>query len=185
MITRSKLKNDPSSKSQMITFAATRSDISEPKKYRTALKIPHWLKAMQEEIKALIQNRTWDLVPRPPTTNIVGSKWVFKTKLKEDGTIDRYKARLVARGFSQIPGLDFGETFSPVIKHTTIRMIFSLAVTLGWKMRQLDVKNAFLHGFLKEEVFMEQPLGFINEDLPNHVYKLNRSLYGLKQVPRA
>ncbi|RVX04589.1 Retrovirus-related Pol polyprotein from transposon RE1 [Vitis vinifera] len=185
MITRSKLKNDPSLKSQMVTFAATRSDISEPKTYRTTLKIPHWLKAMQEEIKALIQNRTWDLVPRPPTTNIVGSKWVFKTKLKEDGTIDRYKARLVARGFSQIPGLDFGETFSPVIKHTTIRMIFSLAVTLGWKMRQLDVKNAFLHGFLKEEVFMEQPPGFINEDLPNHVCKLNRSLYGLKQAPRA
>lgn len=185
MITRSKLKNDPSLKSQMVTFAATRSDISEPKTYRTALKIPHWLKAMQEEIKALIQNRTWDLVPRPPTTNIVGSKWVFKTKLKEDGTIDRYKARLVARGFSQIPGLDFGETFSPVIKHTTIRMIFSVAVTLGWKMRQLDVKNAFLHGFLKEEVFMEQPPGFINEDLPNHVCKLNRSLYGLKQAPRA
>ncbi|WKA11964.1 hypothetical protein VitviT2T_029410 [Vitis vinifera] len=127
---------------------------------------------MQEEIKALIQNRTWDLVPRPPTANIVGSKWVFKTKLKEDGTIYGYKARLVAQGFSQIPGLDFGETFSPVIKHTTIRLILSLAVTLGWTMRQLDVKNAFLHGFLKEEVFMEQPLGFINENLPNHVCKL-------------
>ncbi|KAJ9705530.1 hypothetical protein PVL29_003532 [Vitis rotundifolia] len=137
------------------------------------------------EIKALIQNRTWDLVLRPPTANIVGSKWVFKTKLKEDGTIDRYKARLVARGFSQIPGLDFGETFSPVIKHTTIRLILSLAVTLGWTMRQLDVKNAFLHGFLKEEVFMEQPPGFRNEDLSNHVCKLNRSLYSFKQAPRA
>nr|CAN83340.1 hypothetical protein VITISV_021483 [Vitis vinifera] len=185
MITKSKLKNDPSLKSQMVTFAAIRSDISELKTYRTTLKIPYWLKAMQEEIKTLNKNRTWDLVPRPPTTNIVGSKWVFKTKLKEDGTIDRYKAQLVAQGFSQIQGLEFGETFSPVIKHTTIRLILSLAVTLGWKMRQLDVKNAFLHGFLKEEVFMEQPLGFINEDLPNHVYKLNRSLYGLKQVPRA
>ena len=92
MITRSKLKNDPSLKSQMVTFAAIRSDISETKTYRTALKIPHWLKAMQEEIKALIQNRTWDLVPRPPTANIVGSKWVFKTNMKEDGTIDSYKA---------------------------------------------------------------------------------------------
>ncbi|KAJ9676055.1 hypothetical protein PVL29_024850 [Vitis rotundifolia] len=170
MITRSKLKNDPSLKSQMVTFATTRSDISEPKIYRTTLKIPHWLKAVQEEIKALIQNRTWDLVPRPPTANIVGSKWVFKTKLKEDGTIDRYKARL---------------NFGPVIKHTTIRLILSLVVTLGWTMRQLDVKNAFLHGFLKEEVFMEQPLGFINEDLLNHVCKLNRSLYGLKKAPRA
>ena len=113
------------------------------------------------------------------------SKWVFKIKLKEDGTIDRYKARLVARGFSQIPGLDFGETFSPIIKHTTIKLILSLTVTLGWTMRQLNVKNAFLHGFLKEEVFMEQPPGFINEDLPNHVCKLNLSLCGLKQAPRA
>ncbi|KAJ9682521.1 hypothetical protein PVL29_018440 [Vitis rotundifolia] len=184
MITKSKLKNDPSLKSQMVTFAATRSNISEPTTYCTTLKISHWFKAMQEEIKALIQNRTWDLVPRPPTANIVGSKWMFKTKLKEDGTIDRYKARLVARGFSQMPGLDFGETFSPVIKYTTIRLILSLAVTLGWAMKQLDVKNAFLHGFLKEEVFMEQPLGFINEDLPNHVCKLKRSFYGLKQAPR-
>ena len=139
---------------------------------------------MQEEIKDLIQNRTWDLVPRPPTANIVGSKWVFKTKLKEDGTIDRYKAQLVARDFSQIPGLDFGETFSPIIKHTTIKLILSLTVTLGWTMRQSDVKNAFIHGFLKEKVLMEQPPGFINKDLLNHVYKLNCSLYGLKQAPR-
>ncbi|RVX11229.1 putative mitochondrial protein [Vitis vinifera] len=91
MITRSKLKNDLSLKSQMVTFVATRSNSSEPKTYRTTLKIPHWFKVMQEEIKALIQNQTWDLVPRPLTANIVGSKWVFKTKLEEDGTIDRYK----------------------------------------------------------------------------------------------
>ena len=110
---------------------------------------------------------------------------MFKTKLKENGTIDRYKAQLVAWGFSQISALDFGETFSLVIKHTTIRLILSLAVTLGWTMKQSDVKNAFLHGFLKEKVFMEQPLGFINKDLPNHVCKLNCSLYGLKQAPRA
>ena len=109
---------------------------------------------------------------------------MFKTKLKEDGTIDRYKARLVAQGFSQIPGLDFRETFSPIIKHTIIRLILSLAVTLGWTMGQLDVKKAFIHRFLKEEVFMEQPPRFINEDLSNHVRKLNRSLCGLKQAPR-
>ena len=121
----------------------------------------------------------------PPIANIVGSKWVFKTKLKGNGTIDRYKARLVARGFSQISGLDFGEAFSPIIKHTIIRLILSLAVTLGWTMGQLDVKKTFIHRFLKEEVFMEQPPGFINEDLSNHVCKFNRSLYGLKQAPRA
>ncbi|KAJ9699245.1 hypothetical protein PVL29_008041 [Vitis rotundifolia] len=154
------LVNDPHLKSQMVTFAVTRSNFSEPKTYLTTLKIPHWFKAMQEEIKALIQNRTWDLVPKPPIANIMGSKWVFKTNL------------------------DVGKTFSPVIKHTTIKLILSLIVTLGWTMRQLDVKNAFLHGFLKEEVFMEQPPGFINEDLLNHVCKLNCSLYGLKQAPR-
>ncbi|KAL6323723.1 hypothetical protein AAG906_002191 [Vitis piasezkii] len=140
MITGSKLKNDPSLKSQMVTFATTRSDISEPKHI---------------EIKTLIQNRTWDLVPRPLITNIVGSKWVFKTNLKEDGTIDRYKARLVARGFLKYRFL--WRDLHPVIKHTIIKLILSLAVNLGWKMRQLDVKNAFLHRFLKEEVFMEQP----------------------------
>ena len=183
MISKSKLKNYLNLKSQIDTSAATRSNnISESKAYRTALKILHWFKAMQEKIKALIQNQTWDLVPRPTIENIVGSKGVFKTKLKEDGTVDRYEAQLVARGFSQIPGLDFGETFSPVIKHTTIRLIISLTATLGWTIRQLDVKNAFLHGFLKEKLFMEQPLGFINEDLLNHVYKLNRSLYGLNKL---
>ena len=115
----------------------------------------------------------------------MGSKWVFKIKLNADGTIERYKARLVTQGFSQIPGLDFGETFRPVIKQTTIRLILSLSVTLGWTMRWLYVKNAFLNGFLEEKVFMEQPLGFINHDLLDYVCRLNCSLYGLKQAPRA
>ena len=108
---------------------------------------------MSEELDALQQNNTWSLVPRPVNANIVGSKWVYRTKFKEDGSIDKYKARLVAQGYTQIPGLDFEETFSPVIKPTTIRLIFSLAVTLNWTMRQLDVKNAFLHGFFKRNYF--------------------------------
>ena len=185
MITRSKLKNDPSLKSKIITFSTPRGNIREPKGYLTTLKIPHWLKAMQEDIKALTHNHTWDLVPRPSTANVVGSKWVFKTKLNANRIVERYKARLVAQGFFQIPNLDFGETFSLVIKQTAIRLILSLSMTMGWTMRQLDVKNALLHGFLKEKVFMEQPLRFINHDLPDYVCRLNRSLYGLKQALRS
>ena len=110
---------------------------------------------------------------------------MFKIKSEEDGTTDRYKAWLVAQGFSQILGLDFGDIFNLVIKHTTIRLILSLVVTLGWMMRQLNVKNVYLHGFIKEEVFMEQPPGFINQDLSDHVCKLNWCLYGPKQAPMA
>ena len=112
MITRSKLKNDSSLKSQMVTFSGTKSNISEPKTYHTTLKIPHWFKTMQEEITALIQNRTWDLVPMPLVANIVGSKQVFKTNLKEDGTIDRYKTQLVAQGISQILGWTLERPFA-------------------------------------------------------------------------
>ncbi|GKV35118.1 hypothetical protein SLEP1_g43432 [Rubroshorea leprosula] len=113
---------------------------------------------MKEELDALHKNNTWTLVPRPSSqTNIVGSKWVFKTKLLPNGTVDRLKARLVAQGYSQIPGVDFEETFSPVLKPTTLRLVVALATTMSWLLRQLDVKNAFLHGKLKEEVYMTQP----------------------------
>jgi hypothetical protein len=140
---------------------------------------------MHDEIDALHRNHTWSLVPRPHGANVVGSKWIFRTKMKEDGTIDRFKARLVAKGYTQIPGLDFGETFSPVVKAPTIRVILSLAVHFKWPLKQLDVKNAFLHGTLNECVYMEQPPGFVDTQYPNHVCLLHKSLYGLKQAPRA
>ena len=108
---------------------------SEPNGYLTVLKIPHWFKVMQEEIKILTQNYTYDLVPRPSNANIMGSKWLFKMKLKENGKINRYKTRLVAQGFSKMPSLDFRETFNLVIKHTTRRLIFLLAILLGWTMQ--------------------------------------------------
>ena len=114
-----------------------------------------WRDAMAAEFEALRQNGTWVLVPRPPGVNIVGSKWVFKTKQHADGSVDKHKARLVARGFTQQQGLDYGDTFSLVVKPTTIRLVLSLAVSRGWSLRQVDVSNAFLHGFLSETVYMQ------------------------------
>jgi hypothetical protein len=161
------------------------SSLLEPRDLDSALQSPHWLEAMKDELTALHQQHTWDLVPRHNSMNIVGSRWVFKTKLKSDGSVERFKARLVAKGYSQLEGIDFTETFSPVIKPTTIRLVLSLAIIHGWPIRQLDVKNAFLHGHLKEVVYMEQPPGFFNPTLPTHVCRLRKAIYGLKQAPRA
>ena len=117
----------------------------------------------------LMQNRTWHLVPSSPHRNIVDCKWVFRIKKRADGSIDRYKARLVAKGFKQRYGIDYEDTFSPVVKIATIRIVLAISVSRGWSLRQLDVKNAFLHGVLEEEVYMKQPPGFEHPDAPNHV----------------
>ncbi|KAH9715895.1 hypothetical protein KPL71_021241 [Citrus sinensis] len=157
----------------------------EPTCSSQALKDPRWRVAMSDEINALLKNGTWVLVPATDSHNIIECKWVFCSKRNPDGTIARYKARLVAKGFHQRPGLDFQETFSPIIKPTTIRLILSLALSYRWKIRQLDVNNAFLHGTLGEEVFMQQPPGFVDSTYPSHVCKLQKAIYGLKQAPRA
>ena len=157
----------------------------KPKTLKTALRDDRWINAMKDEIQALHDNETWELVSRPTDINIVGSKWVYRIKYKEDGTVDRYKARLVAKGFMQVSGVDYDETFSPVVKQTTIRLVIALFLSFTWNLRQLDVKNAFLYGTLKETVYMEQPPGFVAEHRPNDVCLLKKSLYGLKQAPRA
>ncbi|RVW14812.1 Retrovirus-related Pol polyprotein from transposon RE1 [Vitis vinifera] len=155
----------------------------EPTTVTQALKDPKWRQAMSAEFDALLRNGTWDLVPSHPTQNLVGCKWIFRTKYLPNGSIDRYKARLVAKGFHQRPDIDYSETFSPVIKPTTVHLVLSLAVSQGWSLRQLDVNNAFLQGTLTEDVFMSQPPGFIDRDHPHHVCKLRKAIYGLKQAP--
>jgi len=150
-----------------------------------ALKSSKWKGAMQDEYEALQRNGTWNLVPPSQGKNIIDCKWVFKIKKRADGKIDRYKARLVAKGFKQRYGIDYEDTFSPVVKIATVRLVLSLAVARGWCLRQLDVQNVFLHGVLEEEVYIRQPPGFENPKCPSFVCKLKKAIYGLKQAPRA
>lgn len=140
---------------------------------------------MIEEINAQIRNGTHELVPPRLDQNIVGCKWIFTIKYLPDGSIDRYKARLVARGFHQQQGKDFTDTFSPVIKSTTVRSVLHLAVNSDWSIRQIDVNNAFLQGRLSDEVYVTQPPGFVDQDHPHYVCRLKKALYGLRQAPRA
>ncbi|KAI4369505.1 hypothetical protein MLD38_017940 [Melastoma candidum] len=131
--------------------------------YQQAKLIPHWVDAMTAELNALKDTATWDLVTLPAGKRAIGCKWVYKTKLHADGTVERYKARLVAKGYTQIEGIDYQETFSPVAKHSSVRIFFALVASQGWFLRQFDIHNAFLNGVLDEEVYMQLPpgLGFI------------------------
>ena len=157
----------------------------EPTSFTQASQSSHWQAAMKDEYDALMRNQTCSLVPATSCMNIVGCKWVFKVKRKADCSIDRYKARLVAKGFNQKEGFDYEEKFSPVVKPATIRTILSLAVSYNWSLQQLDVRNAFLNGYLQEEVYMKQPPGFHDSSRPQYVCRLHKALYGLKQAPRA
>ncbi|KAH9647735.1 retrovirus-related pol polyprotein from transposon RE1 [Citrus sinensis] len=168
-----------------VYLSALLAQQSEPTSVSKALSDPMWYKAMQEEYLALKANHTWDLVLPATPVKIVGNKWVFRIKYNSDGSVSRYKARLVANGFHQTHGVDYTETFSPVVKSSTIRVILSLAILNHWVIRQVDVNNAFLNGILIEDVYMAQPQGFVDSTKPNHVCKLNKALYGLKQAPRA
>ncbi|CAM8894044.1 unnamed protein product [Rhodiola kirilowii] len=140
---------------------------------------------MQEELGEFQQNDVWDLVPRPDSVNVIGTKWIFKNKSDEHGNITRNKARLVAQGYTQIEGIDFDETFAPVARLEAIRLLLALACHLKFKLFQMDVKSAFLNGLLNEEVYVAQPRGFEDPHHPDYVYRLKKALYGLKQAPRA
>ncbi|KAM1262144.1 hypothetical protein ACFX2G_027916 [Malus domestica] len=159
--------------------------IMEPEKFEEAAKDEAWMKGMKDELSMIEKNATLDMVNIPSDKPIIGVKWVFKTKLNLDGTVQKHKARLVAKGYAQKPGVDYNETFAPVARLDTIRTLIALAAQKSWKLYQLDVKSAFLNGVLEEEVYVEQPDGFVIKGSEDKVYKLYKALYGLKQAPRA
>jgi hypothetical protein len=148
------------------------------------LEDPDWIIAMEEELNNFKRNEVWELVPRPKK-NVINTKWVFRNKQDEFGVVTKNKARLVGKGYTQIEGLDFGETYAPVARLESIRILLAYATHHDFKHHQMDVKSAFLIGPLQEEVYVEQPSGFEDPNFPNYVYKLHKALYELKKAPRA
>jgi hypothetical protein len=144
---------------------------------------PKWQEAMNSELQALIDNQTWSLVPLPPGKRLISCKWVYRIKRKADMSVERYKARLVARGFTQNAGIDYHDTFSPTAKMVTVRCLLAIAASLYWPLHQLDVNNAFLNGDLLEEIYMSPRPGLRRQG-ENIVCCLHKSLYGLKQTSR-
>lgn len=140
---------------------------------------------MDEEINSIEKNETWKLCHLPSEAKCIGVKQIYKTKLNEHGEISKYKARLVAKGYSQEQGIDYTEVYAPVARMDTIRTIITTAAQKKWEIYQLDVKSAFLHGILTEDVYIQQPKGYVVEGQEEKVYKLHKALYGLKQAPRA
>ncbi|PKU65026.1 Retrovirus-related Pol polyprotein from transposon TNT 1-94 [Dendrobium catenatum] len=181
MITRLKSGN---SKPKQIFDLLHSTHTDEPTTYTQAAKSEKWRQAMSQEFQALQTQGTWELVPPAKHQNILGCKWTFRTKYNSDGTVARYKARLVAKGYNQEHGIDYTETFSPVAKMPTVRILILIALHYNWTIHQLDVSNAFLHGSLSDIVYMQQPQGFQDALHPNYVCKLKKALYGLKQSPR-
>ena len=133
----------------------------------------------------LFRNDVWELVPRPKGVNVIGTKWIFKNKLDEHGTVIRNKSRLIAQGYTQVEGIDFDETFAPVARLESIRILLAITCHLNFKLYQMDVKSAFLNGMLQEEVYVKQLRDFVDPHRPDDVYKLKRALYSLKQAPKA
>ncbi len=157
----------------------------EPTCFEQTVGNPKWDNAMDEEMAALDVHATWELVALPKDKKAIGCKWVYKIKHNANGFVSRYKARLVAKGYAQTYGIDYEETCSPVAKMTTVKIIIAMAATKGWSLHQMDVNNVFLHGDLHEEVYMEQPPGYVDQTQPNLVCRLKKTLYGLKQAPKS
>ena len=158
----------------------------EPKSFDEAVCNDNWNAAMQSEFDSLLENETWELVPRPNNVNVVGCRWVYKVKRDANGNIARYKARLVAQGYSQIEGIDYGEVFAPVTRYSTVRTLLAFANENDYEIHQMDVKSAYLHAPLECDVYVKQPEEYeeYGKDGKLLVWKLMRSLYGLKQSGR-
>ncbi|RVX15598.1 Retrovirus-related Pol polyprotein from transposon RE1 [Vitis vinifera] len=165
------------------TQSSSRQAQIEPSSFEQADCDPRWRQAMSTELQALERNNTWEMVPLPPGHKPIGCRWVYKIKYHYDGTIERYKACLVAKGYTQVAGIDYQETFSPTAKLTTLRCLLTVAASRNWYIHQLDVHNAFLHGNLQEEVYMTPPPGLRRQG-ENLVCRLRKSIYGLKQASR-
>jgi hypothetical protein len=171
----------------LLSFDSQEDEIYEPTSYADAMKSPDaelWKAAIQDEMKSLMTNKTWSLSELPPGRKCTLSRWVLKVKPATPGSPARYKARLVAKGFSQRPGIDFEETFSPVIKHDTLRVVLSFVAAYDMEMSQLDVKTAFLYGELDEEIYLQQPEGYVVAGKEKYVCRLHKCIYGLKQASR-
>ena len=161
----------------------------DPESYSEAISSSEndkWKEAMQIELKCLEETETWNLVERPSHKNVIPGKWVYKVKTKSDGSLEKFKAPYVAKGFKQIEGIDCSETFAPTSKPETFRRILSLAAKEKFTLRQMDVKSAYLHPEIKEEAYLEQPIGFEKLDSSGKklVCNLNKSIYGLKQAAK-
>ncbi|GJX86211.1 retrovirus-related pol polyprotein from transposon TNT 1-94 [Tanacetum coccineum] len=175
------LRSQAQDKSNFFCFIST----IEPKNINEALKDENWVMAMQEELNQFKTNDVWELVPNPMDMTIIGTKWVYRNKLDENGVVTRNKARLVAQGYNQQEGIDYDETYAPVARLESIRILLAYACALDFKLYQMDVKSAFLNGFINKEVYVAQPSGFIDFVKPNYAYRLKKALYGLKQAPKA
>ena len=170
-----------------VTSNLTADNIDEPSNVHEAVTGEYsseWKSDVESEYNSLLENNTWDLVPPPENKNVVGSKWVYKVKRNADGSVERFKARLVAQGYSQSQGIDYEEVFAPVARYNSIRSLLAVGNVCDWEIHQMDVKTAFLQGELEEEIYLKQPDGFIDKDRPDHVCKLKKSIYGLKQAAR-
>ena len=163
-------------------MVATLNQIQEPKSYEQAYKDPGWVAAMNKEIEALMSNNKWELIPLPQGKKAISNKWVYKVKLKSDGSLERRKARLIIRGFTQQRGVDYQEVFSPVVKIAAKKSIIALVASKGQTLSQSDINTGFLHGELDEEVYMEVPKGIPNPS--NMVCRLKKFLYGPRQASR-
>lgn len=169
----------------VVNFALFSTIQVEPSVYEEAVKEPVWVNAMNDEMNSIHKNNTWELVQLPKDKQVIGVKWIYKVKYHADGSVERHKERLVAKGFAQTLGVDYAETFALVARLDTVKIILSVAAQYKWPIFQMDVKSAFLNGYIDEEVYVEQPMAYEVQGKEHLVYKLKKALYGLKQAPRA